>query len=220
NLDLNPYSKAIPVLFDAASNFADLEFLNIGGGLGVPYRPEDNPVDLEVLAKLVGDELKRFSSERKSRIEIWMEPGRYLTAEAGALVVRVNTIKQSFGQVFVGTDSGMSQLVRPAIYGAYHEVVNVTNPEAPARLYNIVGNICESSDFFAHERRVAEIREGDTLAILDAGAYGMAMASEYNLRPLPREVFIEPDGTAVLVREAETPEELVSRLLRDTGISR
>ena len=213
NLSLEPYRKAVPVLFDTARQFRDIEFVNIGGGFGVAYRPEESAFNLASLAALLADESERFRRDDGRSLEIWMEPGRYLAAEAGVLLIQVNTIKESFGQIFVGTDSGMSHLVRPAIYGAYHGVVNVSNPDGPERIYNVVGNICESSDFFAHERRISEIREGDFLAVLDAGAYGRSMASEYNLRPLPREVFVDEAGRAELVREAETPEQLAGRVL-------
>lgn len=214
NLELSPYEKAIPILFSVAGDFPDVRFVNIGGGLGVPYRPDEVAFDLEALDRLLDRQLQEFQQSHPGRnLEVWMEPGRFLTAEAGVLLVEVNTIKASFGQTYVGTDSGMSHLIRPAIYGAYHGVVNITNPTAPERPYHIVGNVCESSDFFAHDRHVAEIREGDVLAILDAGAYGMAMASEYNLRPRPQEVFIDSDGQPSRVTKAETPQQLVDRLL-------
>ncbi|MBT8401552.1 MAG: diaminopimelate decarboxylase, partial [Rhodothermia bacterium] len=220
NLELSPYQKAVPVLFSNAGDFPDVRFVNIGGGLGVPYRPEDVPFDLEALDRLLEHQVGKFEQKYPGRsLEVWMEPGRFLTAEAGVLLVEVNTLKDSFGQTYVGTNSGMSHLIRPAIYGAYHGVVNVSNPRAPERPYHIVGNVCESSDFFAHDRHVAEIREGDVLAILDAGAYGMAMASEYNLRPLPTEIFIDTDGRPTKVREAETPEQLVDRLMAQSESS-
>ncbi len=220
NLEMSPYEKAVPVLFTAAAEFAEVTFVNIGGGLGVPYRPDEVAFDLSALGRLLGRQMHEFEQQHPGRhLDVWMEPGRFLTAEAGVLLVEVNTVKESFGHTFVGTNSGMSHLIRPAIYGAYHGVVNVTNPEAPQRSYNVVGNVCESSDFFAHDRKVAEIREGDVLAVLDAGAYGMAMASEYNLRPRPQEIFIDDGGTPHQVRQAETPAQLVDRLWAESGMN-
>ena len=143
----------------------------------------------------------------------WFEPGRFLVAEAGVLLVRVNTLKEANGRRFAGTDSGMGHLIRPAVYSAYHGVVNLSNPEGVPRTYDVTGNICEAGDLFARDRDVAEIREGDVLAVLHAGAYGMAMASEYNLRPLPAEVLIHADGTFTVVRRRQTHLELVERWL-------
>ncbi len=214
NLQVQPYEDAIRVLFEKAADFPEATVLNIGGGIGVAYRPEEPSFDLDHLARVLAANLNDFAERYPEReLEIWLEPGRFLTADCGVLLVEVNTLKKSFGQTFVGTNSGMSQLIRPAIYGAYHGVVNVSNPNGAADRYNIVGNICESSDFFAHDREVSDIREGDILAICDAGAYGMAMASEYNLRPLPSEVFIDLDGRPHLERIREAPHELVDRML-------
>lgn len=214
NLQVQPYVDAIRVLFEKAEDFPEATVLNMGGGIGVSYRPQEPSFDLDQLARVLRENLNGFAERFPGRkVQIWLEPGRFLTAECGVLLVEANTLKKSFGQTFVGTNSGMSQLIRPAIYGAYHGVVNVSNPNGAADRYNIVGNICESSDFFAHDREVSKIREGDILAICDAGAYGMAMASEYNLRPLPSEVFIDLDGRPHLERVRETPDELVDRML-------
>lgn len=206
--------RAIEVMLEAANAFPDIRFVNVGGGLGIPYRPDDRPLDLDGFRETVVAPLQAFLHEHPSdELEVWLEPGRYFVAEAGVLLVRVNTIKRANGRVFAGTDSGMGHLVRPTIYGAYHGIVNLSNPDGPTRLYDVTGNYCESADLFARARPVQEIREGDVLAILDAGAYGMSMASEYNLRPLPAEALVREDGTSVLVRRRETSEELVDRLL-------
>ena len=209
--------KAMSVLLDAAESFPDVHFLNFGGGLGVAYRPDEPELDLENFRRAIVDPLRRFRDAHPSEsLSFWFEPGRYLTAQAGALMVRVNTLKSNRGRQFAGTDSGMGHLVRPAIYGAYHGIYNVSNPDGPERTYDVTGNICEAGDLFARERRVQEIREGDVLAILDAGAYGMAMASEYNLRPLPAEVLLTADGELKLIRRRGTVKELIGRLLAAT----
>ncbi|MEX1055084.1 MAG: diaminopimelate decarboxylase, partial [Rhodothermales bacterium] len=206
--------KAMSVLLDVAESFPNVRFLNFGGGLGIPYRADELPLDLENFGRRILEPLREFAREHPSEdLSFWFEPGRFLVAEAGVLLVRVNTLKENRGRVFAGTDSGMGHLVRPAIYGAYHAIYNLSNPGGSYRTYDVTGNICESGDLFAREREIAEIREGDVLAILDVGAYGMAMASEYNLRPLPAEVLLGSDGEAVVVRERRSPEELVEEML-------
>lgn len=216
-LDSDTFWKAIRVLLGAAAAFPDLRFLNFGGGLGVAYRPGDPGLDLDNFRGAIVQPLLDFRAAHPSRdLTFWFEPGRYLVAEAGVLLVRVNTLKPTPTRTFAGTDSGMGHLVRPAIYGAYHALYNLSNPDGPPQTYDVTGNICESGDVFARERAVQEIREGDVLAVLDAGAYGMAMASEYNLRPRPAEVLLQADGTFRLARRRLTDRELVDRLLGET----
>lgn len=208
--------RAMSVLLDAAQSFPDISFLNFGGGLGIPYNPDDPAIDLENFGRRIVDPLNRFSDEHPSRRRsFWFEPGRFFTAQAGVLLVEVNTLKVNRDRVFVGTDSGMNHLVRPAIYGAYHGIQNLSNPDGPLAVYDVTGNICESGDFFAREREIQEIREGDVLAILDAGAYSMAMASHYNLRPLPAEVMLRSTGEIEPARRRRSHTELVDELLSE-----
>ena len=207
---------AIAVLLDAAAAFPDVRFLNVGGGLGIPYRPDEAPLDGADFHATVAEPLRAFARKHLGPdVQFWFEPGRFLVAEAGVLLVRVNTLKAAYGRVYAGTDSGMGHLVRPTVYGAYHAVANLSNPGGPLKVYDVAGNICESGDLFAKGRPVQEIREGDVLAILDAGAYGMAMASEYNLRPLPAEALIAADGTLRRTRRRLSPAELAERVLAE-----
>lgn len=211
--------KAMTVLLEAAEAFPDIRFLNFGGGMGIAYSPDDQPIDLNEFGRRIVDPLGAFADRHPSdTLAFWFEPGRFLTAEAGALLVRVNTLKTNRGRVFAGTDSGMNHLVRPAIYGSYHEIFNLSNPDGSLATYDVTGNICESSDVFARGRQLQEIREGDVLAVLDAGAYGMAMASEYNFRPLPAEVLLAADGELQLVRRRRTHQELVDEALDDAVV--
>ncbi len=197
------------LLLEATSRFSDLTFINFGGGFNVPYRAEDEALDLENFqAGIVAPLLARLPAG----IGCWFEPGRFLVAECGTLVVRATTLKQAYGVTYAGTDSGMAHLIRPAMYGAYHEIVNLSHPEGPIDAYTVVGNICESGDILARDRQLPAIRPGDVLAILDAGAYGMAMASLYNLRPLPAEVMIRRDGRLELIQPRWTPEALLDFL--------
>ena len=212
--------EATAVLLEAAMGFPDVRFVNVGGGLGIPYRPDEHPLEAANVQATVAEPLRAFAREHLGPdVRFWFEPGRYLVAEAGALLVRVNTLKTAYGRVYAGTDSGMGHLVRPTVYGSYHAISNLSNPNGPLRTYDVTGNICESGDVLAKERPVQEIREGDVLAILDAGAYGMAMASEYNLRPLPAEVLITPEGALHLTRRRLSPAELVDRLLAEDVVN-
>ena len=206
--------KAMTVLLDAAASFPDIRFLNFGGGLGIAYSPGDRPIDLDDFGQRIVDPLSEYAEHHPSEgLSFWFEPGRYLTAEAGTLLVGVNTLKSNRGRIFAGTNSGMNHLVRPAIYGAYHAIFNLSNPDGPVATYDVTGNICESGDVFARSREVQEIREGDVLAILDAGAYAMAMASEYNFRPLPAEVLLTADGELRLVRRRRSYQDLVDEAM-------
>jgi diaminopimelate decarboxylase len=218
-LDTNTLWLAISVLLDAAREFPDVRFLNLGGGLGVPYRPDETGIDLENLTERIVRPLLDFRRSRGNTLEFWFEPGRFLVAESGVLLVRANTIKRNPTRTFAGVDSGMVHLLRPALYNSYHEITNLSNPQGPKWPYDVVGNICESGDRFAENRPISEIREDDVLGILDVGAYGMSMASPtYNLRPVPAEVLVpgETDpGRFRLISRRMTAAELVARIMRD-----
>ena len=174
------------ILAEAAARFEQVRLLNLGGGLGVPEAPDAKALDLAG----VEQNLKALKKGAPG-FELWMEPGRYLVAEAGVLLTRVTQIKHSFGTRFVGVATGMNSLIRPALYGARHEIVNLSRlGEAPAGLASIVGPICESADLLGAERLLPETEEGDVMLIATAGAYGRVMSSFYNRR--------EPAGEAVL----------------------
>lgn len=213
-LDTNILWCAISIMLDIALDFDSLQFINLGGGFGIPYRPDEHALDMGAWKNEIVDPLHDYLKKHPSSdLTFVFEPGRFLVAESGTLLVRVNTLKVTKNRTFAGVDSGMGHLVRPVIYGAYHAVYNLTNPDGLLKVYDIVGNICESADFFAKERSVQEIRQGDLLAILDTGAYGMAMASMYNTRSLPSEVWVPESGAApVLISARETVSELIDRL--------
>jgi len=211
-LDPALFRAPLDALLDVAGVFPDLRFLNVGGGLGVPYAPDEAPLDAAAFRTHVVAPLAAFCASHPG-VRVRFEPGRFLVAHAGVLLTRVTAVKEGGERVFAGTDSGMNHLVRPAVYDAYHKIANLSRPDGPARPYTVTGNICETGDVFAEHRPVAEIREGDVLGLLDAGAYGMAMASTYNLRALPAEVFVSLDGAPHLVRARQTPESLVDALL-------
>jgi len=213
-LDTRTLWKAISVMLETAIRFTDLRFINVGGGLGIPYRPGEAPMDLDLYESLIVEPLRDYVARHPSpSLEIWFEPGRFFTAQSGILLARVNTIKSTASRTFAGLDSGMGHLIRPAMYAAYHGIVNLSNPDAPLRTYDVVGNICESADFFAKQRDVPELREGDFVAILDAGAYGMSMTSTYNMRPLPAEVYIPETGHPYLFHERMNSSDFVDAFI-------
>jgi diaminopimelate decarboxylase len=168
-------------------DFPSLRTLNVGGGLGVPYRRDEPEFDLSTYAAGLRDVLSAAESAAERELELWVEPGRFLVAQAGTLVARVTCRKETAGHVYVGLDTGMNHLLRPALYGAYHPIRNLSDPTGPIEFVDVVGNICESSDVFAMNRPLPSPQEGHLLAIENTGAYGFAMASHYNLWPLPRE---------------------------------
>ncbi len=176
-----------------------LDHLDLGGGLGIRYHDEEPPELKDYLGRL----FQRLGSRK---IRILFEPGRSLVGNAGILLTRVEYLKQGSPKNFVVVDAGMNDLVRPALYDAWHEVLPVTRREGAARRYDIVGPVCESADFLARERTLA-VAAGDLLAVMSVGAYGMTMSSNYNSRPRPPEVMVD-GAKSCLVRERESVESL------------
>jgi diaminopimelate decarboxylase len=182
----------------ARSAPVDLEFVDVGGGLGVPYRPDERPLDLDAVADAVRTALADVDAD------LVLEPGRYLVADAGVLLTEVNTVKPTGGATLAGVDAGMTDLLRPALYDAHHEVRSLA-PDAGDRdteRVSVVGPICESTDVLAADRSLPAPARGDLLAVGNAGAYGVEMASTYNSRPRPAVVALEGGGDR-LVRERE-----------------
>ena len=164
-------------LLHAARGFPATRYLNLGGGLGVPEKPGQPPLDLSVL-----DECLK-GIRRTGGFELWLEPGRYLVAEAGVLLTRMTQVKGKGHARYVGVTTGMNSLIRPALYGSYHEIVNLSRMDEPGKyVVSVVGPICESADLLGSERLLPECREGDVLLVAKAGAYGSVMSSRYNLR--------------------------------------
>jgi bifunctional diaminopimelate decarboxylase / aspartate kinase len=186
-LDPTSWLEVAGYLAQVAALFPEVETLDLGGGLGVPERPGRPPLDLDALE----GGLARVRAAHPGRA-LWLEPGRFLVAEAGVLVARVTQLKTKGATRYVGVDAGMHTLIRPSLYGAYHEVVNLSRLDAPATsLVTVVGPICESGDVLARDRMLAEPQEGDLLLLATAGAYGASMSSDYNLRGRPREVVLD-----------------------------
>lgn len=207
-LEEKTFLGAIDVLLKSAKEFPHLEFIDFGGGLGIPYKPGDKKLDLTELNKQVAEHFEKFCQEYGKDVQFVLEPGRFLVGESGYLLTTVNTIKTNPGYKYVGTDSGFNHLVRPTMYGSYHEIINTSNPDGEKEVVTVVGNICESGDIFARDRELTKIEEGDILAICNAGAYGYSMGSNYNTRPLPAEVLVNGDQVK-LIRRRENFEELL-----------
>jgi diaminopimelate decarboxylase len=189
----------------------EFEFIDIGGGLGIPYRANEKILDVEkaikFVAKVFAEGVQKF---QLGNPKLMLEPGRYLVGDAGVLLTKVQTIKEA-QKTFVGVDAGMQTLLRPAMYDAYHEVLVANNLNAKStRKVNVVGPICENTDQLAKDRLLPKIVEGDLLAILDTGAYGFGMASNYNTRERPAEVLVS-GNKADLIRAREGVSEIVGK---------
>jgi len=184
--DVTSWEHTARLLAAAAAAFPLLRVIDVGGGLGVPEHSDQPGVDLQKL----DTRLLAVRAEHP-QLDVWLEPGRYLIAAAGVLLARVTQLKSKGGVRFVGVATGMNSLIRPALYGAYHEIANLTRADEPAtELVNVVGPICESADVLGHDRLLPPTREGDVLVIANAGAYGHAMSSHYNLRAPATELFV------------------------------
>lgn len=188
-----------------------MEFVDIGGGFGVPYRPGERSLDIEKTAEIVAAEFKlKLAEHGLGEPQLMMEPGRYLIADTTVLLGTVNHVKR-YEKTFVGTDVGMNLLLRPALYGAYHELYVVTRPEAsPAITADVVGEVCENTDAIARDRRLPEVSAGDIIAVMNAGAYVYGMSSQYNGRPRPAEVLITAAGKQLVIRRRETSADLMA----------
>jgi len=206
-LDVGVFLYASEILFDTARNFENLEFIDFGSGFKVPYREGDIQTNVEELGEQLGSRFNAFCKEYGKELTLAFEPGKFLVSEAGVFLARVNVVKQTTSTVFAGVDSGFNHLIRPMLYGASHEIVNISNPAGKERYYSVVGYICET-DTFGSNRRISEISEGDLLCFKNAGAYCFTMASNYNSRYRPAEVLWH-EGKAHLIRERETFEDLI-----------
>ncbi len=180
------WAETASFLAEAAELFPEVEVLDLGGGLGVPARPGQRPLDLEAL-----DAALTAVRRAWPRYALWLEPGRWLVSEAGVLLARVTQLKRKGDLTYVGVETGMNSLIRPALYGAFHDIVNLTRLDEPLEMVaNVVGPICETGDTLGFSRRLPATREGDVLLIAHTGAYGRSMSSWYNLRDPAEEVLL------------------------------
>ena len=206
-LDVDVFLRGAEILFEAARKFPDLKYIDLGSGFKVPYKPDDIETDVEEVGEKLSKRFAEFCKEYGRELTLMIEPGKFLVSEAGSFFAKCTLVKQTTSTAFVGLDTGFNHLIRPMFYGSYHKIVNVTEPTFKPRIYNVVGNICET-DTFAADRRIAEVVEGDILCFSNAGAYGYTMASNFNSRLRPAEVLIYK-GKAHLIRARDTFEDLI-----------
>ncbi len=217
-LEPGPYVEAAQNLLEVVlNNFPGLDFIDFGGGFGVPYRPGEPRLDFAALRGMLFPALDSFIERYDNKyVHFKCEPGRYLVAECGLLLGTVHAVKENYGETYVGTDIGFNVLMRPVLYDSYHEVRLLKSDggrpggaDEKAPPATVVGNICESGDILAAGRALGEAREGDIVAVENAGAYGYSMASNYNCRLRPAEVLKTLHGEIKLIRAADTLENLL-----------
>lgn len=204
---VEPFMDMMEVLINLVNEIKnlgiDLEFIDMGGGIGVPYKPNEEEMDVGELAMNLTDMILEETDVKT----LVIEPGRYIVCDSTVLLATVNDVKDAGTKKYVGTDAGFNTLIRPAMYDSYHYVALANKfGKACTDKYDVVGPICESGDYLAHDRVLPDPKEGDIVAVYNAGAYGFSMSSNYNSRPLCAEVLVN-DGKAELIREAETVEE-------------
>jgi diaminopimelate decarboxylase len=188
----------------AAELKVDFDFINIGGGLGIPYRPEQKPLDIDSMAAEIADLFLHFEKRNGFLPRLYIESGRYLTGPHGVLVTTAVNQKDTYRK-YIGVDASMSALMRPAIYGAYHHItVAGKQPQKHLEKVDVVGSLCENNDKFAIERLLPPIEDGDRLLIHDTGAHGHAMGFNYNGRLRPKELLLRANGAVELIRREET----------------
>jgi len=205
--DVEPFEEACSKALEVMNalnikGIGECTTLNLGGGFGIQYNDEDS-LDIATWAKSIDKTIE------DKNIFLIIEPGRYISGSSGALITRVQYKKKANTKTFIIVDSGMHHLIRPTLYQAYQHIANVTLRDGK-EVVDVVGPICESGDFFAKDREITYTKQGDLVAVLSAGAYGMAMASRYNSHPLPAEVLVEGDRHR-LIRSRETYEDLIAR---------
>ncbi len=205
--DTEPFAESVArvrsLIEDLRAEGINIQYLDAGGGFGIEYgRADFNPADrVAEYARAIRGALSDFG------VHLLLEPGRFLIAQAGALLSRVLYTKQNGSKRFIITDAAMNDLIRPALYGAHHEIIPVVQSNSPKEVADIVGPVCESGDFFARDREIEQLRADDLIVLLDAGAYGMSLSSHYNTRVRPAEVLLEGDKPR-LIRRRETLDDL------------
>jgi diaminopimelate decarboxylase len=206
-LDVEVFLKGAQIMLDTARNFGNLNYVDLGSGFKVPYKPDDYFTDIKQLGHDLSKQFNDFCKEYGKELTLYFEPGKFLVSEAGILVARVNVVKHTISTVFAGLDTGLNHLIRPMFYDSYHHIVNVSYPEGKPRIYTVVGYICET-DTFGWNRKINEVNEGDYLAFMNAGAYCFSMSSNYNSRLKPAEVMVMK-GNDYLIRERQTLDDIL-----------
>ena len=214
-----PYIQSTSFILEFAKQFDNLEFIDLGGGFGIPYHKQEDEarLDMQALGMKLDEVLHNFAASYGKKIQFQIEPGRYIPCESGIVLGTVTSLKSNSGIHYMGTDIGFNVLQRPIMYGSHHDIElysqNVNPSHNTLTPFTIVGNICESGDILAKDRMLPTPNVGDLIGIMDAGAYGFSMSSSYNQRPRCCELLIEPTGTLRLIRKRETFEDLIRNML-------
>lgn len=213
------YFAGVASLLKVAEQFDSLEFVDFGGGFGIPYHKQEGQSKLELkeFGIKISHLLQAWMDQFNRRVTFKIEPGRFIVAECGVLLGTVHVVKQNHEIKFIGTDLGFNTIARPVMYDSYHEIEvyneNKSQKSDSQEKVTVVGNICESGDIIAKDRLLPHISEGDTLGVMDAGAYGYSMSSNYNNRLRPAEVLIKLDGSVQLIRRRDTIEDIMRNFL-------
>jgi diaminopimelate decarboxylase len=210
--DAGVFIKGLEFLFDILPQFPDVKVLDLGGGFKVPYHPSEKETDLRSLATALKVAMEQHPATKDRGLQLWFEPGKFMVSQCGYLLSKVNVLKPQQDVIIAGIDTGLNHLIRPMMYEAYHHISCITSSEGALKKYMITGNICET-DTFAEEIMLPELKEGDILAIHNAGAYGFEMSSVYNSRYRPAEVLVK-NGEATLIRKRDTFEDLLRNQMK------
>jgi diaminopimelate decarboxylase len=209
--DIEIYIKVLNLVLELTEQFPDVKIIDLGGGFKVPYKPDENGTNMEKLGQEMAAAFEAHEVKTGRHFQVWFEPGKFMVSQCGYFLVRANVLKQAPTRTFVGVNSGFNHLIRPMFYDSYHQITNISHPEGEKKLYNVVGNICET-DTFAWDRELNEVRPGDILMFNNAGAYGFEMSSRFNSRSRPAEVLVK-DGELKLIRRRETFEDLLNGVI-------
>jgi diaminopimelate decarboxylase len=202
------FKQSVKAVCGVAREFSEVRFIDMGGGFGVSYHPDKKDIDISNFARAIKPIVGKYEKETGKTIEVRIEPGKFLVSRSTVLLTTVTTVKKKKDTLFVGVDAGFNNLIRPAMYDAYHHVVNLSNQKGKRVFAQIVGNVCETCDVFNKGLEISNPREGDLLGILCAGGYGASMSSNYNIRPRAPEVCV--DGVnIILAREKDSFEDIM-----------
>lgn len=205
----NSFDEAYAYVLQVALHWKEtLTRIDLGGGFKIPYHPDDHSIDIDSFGKRISQRFIAFCEEVGHELTLIVEPGKYLVSQAGYLLMEVSGTRDIGQTGLAYVSSGFNHFLRPMNYEAYHHIINLSNPKGPESAYDVVGYLCET-DTFAHERLIQKISRGDVLCLMNAGAYGFTMSSNYNTRPRPAEVLIKENGEAKLIKRAETIEDLL-----------
>ena len=203
----NQFKEGIMKIFSIARDFRNIESIDLGGGIKIPYFKDDTSTNLNDYVKEVSKELKKFELEFNKKLKLIFEPGKFLVSDSGFFITKVNYIKSTKTKDFLQVDSGFNHLLRPTLYGSHHEIINLSNPAGKKKEYDVVGYICEK-DTFAEKRKISETSIGDLICFKNVGAYGFNMSSNYNSRLKPAEVCIY-NNKILKIREAQSLNDLL-----------